>query len=247
MQEITNFINPPLSDLDAKISALSFNIVILATALLLILVVIAILKHKPSNLLKKSLFILISAITILTTLFLAGSTIYLNNVSSSKGPVHWHADIEIWACGNELDLKNPTGWSNKIGTATLHEHNDKRIHLEGVVVEEKDASLGKFFQVIGGEITPTSLKIPTTEGVKIYQPQTTCPNSNDSKLQVFVYKVMGKQIIQSKVSDPASYIISPESQVPSGDCIIIEYGAEKEKTDHLCRSFIVQKELDKIE
>jgi hypothetical protein len=70
--------------------------------------------------------------------------------------------MEIWACGNELELRNPYEFlSNKVGTATLHEHNDRRIHLEGVVVDDsRDASLGKFFHVIGGAISPNTLVVP---------------------------------------------------------------------------------------
>ena len=66
----------------------------------------------------------------LSTGILIGSTIYLNTNSDSGGPVHWHADIEFWACGNEIELRDPTGFSNKIGTGTLHEHDDHRIHLD---------------------------------------------------------------------------------------------------------------------
>ncbi|MCA9349121.1 hypothetical protein KC878_03180, partial [Candidatus Saccharibacteria bacterium] len=49
----------------------------------------------------------------------------------------------------------------KIGTASLHEHNDKRIHLEGVVVNEhEDATLGNFMHVIDGNLERGSMTIP---------------------------------------------------------------------------------------
>jgi len=43
--------------------------------------------------LKKILFAAIVIPVVAATIFLAGSTIYLNSVSSSGGPVHWHADF----------------------------------------------------------------------------------------------------------------------------------------------------------
>lgn len=90
---------------------------------------------------------------------------YLNVKSDTGGPVHWHADFEIWACGNEIALRDPRGFlSNKIGSPTLHEHNDKRIHLEGVPVTlPHDASLGKFMSTIGGELTQSSLTVPVND------------------------------------------------------------------------------------
>jgi hypothetical protein len=70
-------------------------------------------------------------------------------------------------CGQEVELRNPTGFlSNKIGTSTYHEHDDKRIHLEGVVIEkEYDASLEKFMDVTDGDITKTTLVIPTEDSI----------------------------------------------------------------------------------
>ncbi len=101
------------------------------------------------------------------TILMSGSTIYLNTISDSGGPVHWHTDIEFWVCDQEIELRDPTGFlSNKIGTSTFHEHNDKRIHLEGVVIEKDyDASLEKFLAVTGGEITDSKLVIPTEDSI----------------------------------------------------------------------------------
>ena len=236
------------SNLEALIAHNSITAVIIGSTILAILTTLSLLIKKPNNSLKKFLFISFCLVTIGTTLFLAGSTIYLNTVSLSKGPVHYHADIEIWACGEEINLKDPNGWSNKIGTATLHEHNDKRIHLEGVVVEENDVSLGKFFNVIGGNITNTTLMVPTNKGVIVPGIKGDyCQNIQNPKLQFFVYKIMGKQMVQTKLTNPTNYNISPFSAVPPGDCIIIEYDKEKDKTDKLCRSFQVAKQLGKIQ
>ncbi len=222
------------------------DIAIYGGVILLILVIISLSIKKPSNFVKKTLFISISFVVISVTLYLTVSTVYKNFVSLSKGPVHYHADFQIWNCGSEIDLKNPDGLSNKIGTPILHEHNDKRIHLEGVVMEEKDPSLGKFFEVIGGYINSKSLSVPTNEGLLRLRSDYMCPNGAVSQLQVFVYKIQNEMYYQQKIDDPANYIISPQTNVPPGDCIIIEFGEFKNKTDKLCKSYKVAETLGKI-
>ncbi len=99
------------------------------------------------------------------TFILFGSTIYLNVTSDSKGPVHWHTGIEFWSCGAEVELRDPTGFlSNKVGTSTYHEHNDKFIHLEGVVIDrEEDSGLQKFMRVTGGYLEKDRIGIPIND------------------------------------------------------------------------------------
>ena len=156
------------TDLEQQISSTSVRVVIASTILLIVLLSIASLfankKHKH---LKAPLFALIVSVMLFGSFTLLGSTIYLNIKSDSGGPVHWHADIEFWACGSQLEIRNPSGFlSNKIGTNTLHEHNDQRIHLEGVVVDEtQDASVGKFMRVIGGSISDDMMVLPLADSV----------------------------------------------------------------------------------
>jgi hypothetical protein len=152
-------------DLEHQINSMSINVVLIASLILIGATIIAALLKDHYPKLKLPLFVLMAATLIISTSFLLGSTVYLNVKSESKGPVHWHSDIEFWACGAELELRNPTGkLSNKIGTATYHEHNDKRIHLEGVVVKKaEDASLGKFMRVTGGDISDDRIQIPINE------------------------------------------------------------------------------------
>lgn len=219
----------------------------LASIVLLILVFISLKFPNVSEAVKKFLFSSIVFVVIGTTLFLGISTFYLNTVSSSKGPVHWHADVEVWACGNELNLKDPKGLSNKLGTSTLHEHNDKRIHLEGVVVKPMDASLGKFFAVIGGQLTTSQLSVPLNDFTQTFQNGQKCPNGQMGQVQVFVYKTDGSTYSQTKLANPASHIISPFSQVPPGDCVIVEFDVPKDKTEKICRSFKVAEEIGKLE
>ena len=152
-------------DLEGSINSLSLTVVGIGSVLLTIFVLLAIWLVKRAPKLKTPLFVAIVITVIGTTLIISGGTIYLNLKSYAGGPVHWHADFEIWACSNELELRDPQGLlSNKIGTPTLHEHNDKRIHLEGVPISAKDASLGKFMTVVGGEIGKNSLVVPLNNG-----------------------------------------------------------------------------------
>lgn len=152
-------------DLEHHIASLSRNIIIWASFILIALVIASVFLRDRLPKLRPWLFGGLAATLILPTFFLIGSTIYLNMRSESGGPVHWHAGIEFWACGTELELRDPTGFlSNKIGTNTLHEHNDKQIHLEGVVVRKsEDASLGKFMRVVGGHINQDGFSVPLNE------------------------------------------------------------------------------------
>lgn len=152
-------------DLEHHIASLSRNIVIWAAILLAVLVIASVFLKERVPKLKPWLFGALAATLIIPTFFLIGSTIYLNVKSESGGPVHWHAGIEFWACGTELELRDPTGFlSNKIGTNTYHEHNDKFIHLEGVVVRKsEDASLGKFMRVVGGSLHENGIGVPLNE------------------------------------------------------------------------------------
>lgn len=151
-------------DLELQIASQSKQIILIACIALVVLIILSILLRDRVPKLKPWLFGALTATLVLPTLYLVASTIYINVKSESKGPVHWHAGIEFWACGTELDLRNPAGLlSNKVGTSTYHEHDDKFIHLEGVVMQrEIDASLGKFMRVTGGYITPQSVGIPLT-------------------------------------------------------------------------------------
>ncbi len=149
-------------DLENEITALSIRTVTISAIALVILTLIAALLKDHAPKLKLPIFIMMAFTMIGSFTLLAGATVYLNVKSDSGGPVHWHADLEYWVCGNQLELRNPIGaLSNKIGTAVLHEHDDQRIHLEGVVVDGvKDASLGKFMHVIDGAITDEALVLP---------------------------------------------------------------------------------------
>lgn len=234
-------------DLEQLLANYSWIVVGVSSLLLTILAAISLIIKKPSKIAKTLLFGLMCFITIGSTVYLSGSTVYLNVISDSKGPVHWHTDFEVWSCGQELELIDPANWwENKVGTATLHEHNDKRIHLEGVVVHKTDASLGKFLKVVGGNLSNDQLIFPSNDGLITLKSGDSCPNGQTAQLQGFVYKVTDGAYKQEKLTDLPSYIISAESVVPPGDCVIIELDSPKDKTDKLCRSFKVAEQIHKV-
>lgn len=174
---------------------------------------VVIVKKKKWEKYGKLVFILFAVPTMLTTFYLAGHTVYKNQLSETKGPVHWHADYDIYVCGEKLDLVDPTGFLNKVGTPLFHEHNDHRIHVEGTVDKVENVNVGAYFNVIGGEITSTSLTYPDeNKGTVDVQNGELC-NGEPAELGVYVNG--------QKIDDPASYMYYPHPQVPPGDCIII--------------------------
>lgn len=165
-----SLMNLASTDLEQTINSLSSTSVTIGSIALIVLVLLALFIVPRFAKAKLPLFVLIVAVVLGTTGIISGSTVYLNLKSATGGPVHWHADFEVWACGNELELRDPQGFlSNKIGTPTLHEHNDKRVHLEGVPISlPHDASLGKFMTAVGGEISKNSLVLPMNAD-KLYE------------------------------------------------------------------------------
>jgi hypothetical protein len=155
----------PVNDLKSEITNYSLRIIAASSVLLLILTLLAALFRNSTHSLKLPLFVMMATIILSSTVYLTGVTIYLHNRSDSGGPVYHEAGIEIWACGNELELKDPSNWlSGKIGSSSLYERNDKTIHLDGIVFNAlKDASLGKFFYDIGGTLTQNALVVPLND------------------------------------------------------------------------------------
>ena len=282
--------NPLLADLEQDISRLGIRTALIASAIMIGVSLLAVLLKKRKSL-KLPLFLVLAVTLVSSTFILFGGTVYLNMKSESGGPVHWHTDIEFWACGAELELRDPSGLlSNKIGTSSFHEHNDKRIHLEGVVVrKDTDASLKKFMQVTGGYLAEDRIGIPlnsekdswyasaergtidgdtqSTEGYPIKDPNASLADGSlygieettdgpvqslangggcryddalvEAELQAFVYTFdkATKTYSQRKLKSPTDYVMRPEPLVPPGDCLIIEYGQSKDRTDKLCREY----------
>ena len=138
-------------------------------------------------------------------------------------------------------MTDPEGLTKKIGSDTLHENNDKWIHLEGVVTEESEATLGNYFKVIGGRLSDDGFNLPTHEGIVSRHNGDVCSNGLPGTFQVFVYQTVGNVFTQKKLDDPKNYVLSPAGNIPHGDCIIFEFDpVVKDKTDKLCEQYELQ-------
>jgi len=237
-------INEKSIDVDVTLKTASTNYVLIASAIAGILVFISIAYGEKIEKMKMLIFLGIIIPIIFATAYLGWSTIYLNLISETKGPVHWHSDFEIWNCGLKLDFIDATGFSNRVGNPVFHEHGDDRIHVEGVVVDSKDFDLHSFIEVMGGSLDENSFKIKTTEGNVEMVNGDLCKN-NPGKLQAFLYKVTNPDdkknwvYEQQKLENFKDNILAPFSNIPPGDCIIIEFDIEKEKTEHICETYKV--------
>lgn len=223
--------------LDQTIRSNSVKFTIISLAIFLILTLISLGFKQKSEWLKYALYFSFVLVALINTIYLSGSTIYLNQQSTTGGPVHYHADYQIWNCGRQIELADPEGVSNKIGTNVIHEHNDNRIHIEGVILDPSQASLSHFFREVGGSFDSDHLTIPAEKGMITMETGNICPDGTSGILQTFVFKTINGEFFQQKVINPEDYIISPQSQVPPGDCVIFEFGPLKEKTDKLCNFY----------
>lgn len=220
----------------------TYNVVIVATILLALLVGYAVFAKPRKDRVKKTIFVSIIIVTVLSTFYLAGTTIYINTISPTGGPVHWHTDYEIWHCGNKLDLIDPTGIDNRVGTWEVHEHNDDRMHVEGTVLDLEQGSFRHFFEIIGATFSDTGFTYPSVNGNVTLPYSGTC-NGKQAELQAFLLRVTNpqdaKQWVYSQQKIPISLDtrMQPYSNVPPGDCLIIEYDVAKETTQHSCASY----------
>ncbi|MBI2084869.1 MAG: hypothetical protein HYT70_04660 [Candidatus Aenigmarchaeota archaeon] len=155
------------------------------------------------------IFSVIAISTVSATAFLVGQTIYMSMTSWSNGIVHWHADFELWICGEKQTLPDPAGLANRVGTQDVHHHGDYRIHIEGVIVDMEEATLGHFFDVI--EVPFSNSQLMEKKNGDF------CPDGNPGIVRMYVN---GKDYI----GDYRDYVIAPYSNVPPGDFIKIVFG-----------------------
>ncbi len=143
-------------------------------------------------------------------LYILFTTLYINAVSYSKGLVHWHADFTIEVCGGEIILpESESLLINRVGTSETHHHNDMRIHIEGVVMDRKEATLGYFFDNIGIAFSDTE--------IWNYKNGDLC-NNKEGKLKVYVNDEL--------IENVRDYEIKHYINVPPGDRIRMVFNSE---------------------
>jgi len=234
-----------LTNVDLLFSDWSVKLIVAASLLIALLTVIALKGQKKlKNKHKVWLFVGIAIPAILVSLFISGSTVFVNVISTTGGPVHWHTDFEVYKCGEKLDLIDATGFSNRLGTPKFHEHGENRIHIEGTVVRTREVNLQSFFDVIGGVLTSESYVFPTNNGLMAATNGEDC-NGQPGKVQVFKYEILnpdptqktGLVYRQTKLENFGDYLPAPFFNIPPGDCLIIEFAPEKEQTEHICETY----------
>jgi hypothetical protein len=231
--------------LDQQIVDITVKLVVGASIWVALLTLISLTKKTLEERHKVELFWGITTPVILVTLFVAGSTIYLNIVSETNGPVHWHADFRILNCGEEIDLIDPEGISNRVGTPTFHEHDDLRVHVEGTVYRLTDVSLGSFFETIGGQVSHGQMTLPTNQGMVKMTNGDKCLTGElagrSAKLNVFLYRTEGDKVYQEKLIDWPSHVLAPYITVPPGDCVVFEFSPEnKLTTKNTCQFYAIE-------
>lgn len=242
-----------LDNKDEQIKSRSLWLTGIASLIVFIVIIYALNCKEKSEGLKWLLFMLIAIPVIIATIYVSVGTIYLNVISDTEGPVHWHADFEVWKCGQKLDLTDPTGALNRIGNPVFHEHGDDRIHIEGVVVRKREVDLHSFIEVVGGSLTRERLSLPTDDGIIEANNGEQC-NGQEGKLQMFLYRVTnpdartntGFVYAQTKIEDFENYIPAPYSVIPPGDCFILEFDVDKPSTDKICETYRIAEEKGRI-
>lgn len=234
------------SDLNTTIKNASLWVVFGTSIIVAGFVIASICIKRKNEALKWILILGIIVPSISATIYIAASTIYLNSVSETKGPVHWHADFEIWKCNEKIDLVNPKGMVNRVGTSVFHEHGDDRMHVEGTIYRKSSVDLHRFFNVVGGQLKRDYFAIPTDNGIVQIRNKEMC-NGQEGKLQAFLYRIVNPNSYsrsgffyeQIKLEQFENHILAPYINVPPGDCVILEFGPEKDFTDKICESYKV--------
>jgi len=234
-----------VSNVDLTFADLSVKAIWIGAGIIALLTVYSLVNEKKlKKKQKKWLFWGIVIPAVLISLFIAGSTIFVNVLSVSKGPVHWHTDFEIYKCGENLDLINPTGFSNRVGTPKFHEHGEFRIHIEGKIVRVPEVNFQSFFRVIGGSLDANGFSFPTDKGDVSVKNGELC-NGSPGELQAFLYEIVnpdptkktGLVYEQRKLVNFLEYVPAPFFNVPPSDCLILEFGAPKERTSNICETY----------
>ncbi len=191
-------------------TALGLSAVVIAVAVLLALFALPRLSARAQRAAKPLLYAVLFIAAVGGTLYAGGVTVWLNQQSPFGGPVHWHADFEVWACGEQWELADPTGLENRIGSAAIHEHGDNRIHIEGVLLSAEEAELSAFFEKVGGELTESSFRMPTTDGMRELENGALC-DGRPGQWTVFVNGELEPE--------HGEHVLAPHTTVPPGDRI----------------------------
>lgn len=170
-------------------------------------------------------------VVLVPTLYTVGAYIHQVQTSWSAGEVHYHADYEVIVQDeagtyHQVDLIDPSKFcqqarhestymcklNDRTGSTEYHEHNDRRIHLEGTFREREDATLAAYFKTFGGELSNTRLVYPTNEKTWAVEER------GDRTLKILVERGVG--------GDRGWCAIGPQGDVSSDNVCIDQYSGE---------------------
>lgn len=171
--------------------------------------------------------------------FTASAFVHLSQTSWSGGEVHYHADYEVLIeengslerlnlidpsefCGREVEGGYMCNLNDRTGSTKFHEHNDNRIHLEGVFKKREHATLGAYFETFNGTLTSNQLVYPTVDGVVEVSEST----DSNKTLKVLVESGVADERSWKVIDNPSNYIVSPYKRGPNLDNIFIVWDSK---------------------
>lgn len=237
------------ANLQDDVSWHAISVIKISSLILIVLLVAAVISKYKFPKFQHAIFALVTLTLLFSGAGLIGSTLYLHNESLSNTPIRTYADFQFWGCGTEINLRDPSRLSHSIGSGTFFEKNDNRMHFEGYITDNTDATLGSFLHDVGGSLNARAITIPTNNGQHItYKTGDTCENFS-GELQIFAYRTntSSNTFSQYKLTDVAiqdyfnissaeSYKISDIADNTQADCIIFEFDTIKSRTDKICPS-----------
>jgi hypothetical protein len=217
-------------------------------AILALVVLLSSVLHNKYHYTKKTLYTLICGVSL--GAFLALLVVLLSLTTSSSRYEVRSASIDIGICGQQItDTSNRSFLDSAPGTSRHIFMGDGRLEFRGFTNKNTDdATLGKFFESIGGSITTNSVAYPVGEGMSLgnipegfikqspsYE-KLVFVNARDndkcsviaSKLAVYVYQYRtadDKYALKRVKNNIPSYQIS-KSSYTKRDCVIVYFGDE---------------------
>lgn len=118
--------------------------------------------------------------------------------SFSGGQIHWHADLKLTVCGEDVPLPQPTASAIVhgepfVGTPFMHLHSGPQIHIEGVVSTTEEIMIGKFMDVISMHLTDTEL-LDKKNG-------DACPDGQPGKVKLFINGQESNELTKHVIRD----------------------------------------------
>jgi len=118
--------------------------------------------------------------------------------SYTDGPVHWHASLDVFICGNKMDVPKeaPVG-EHHLGLPLLHTHADRLIHIEGQVWKKEDISFGAYMDAINVPFSNDTIMEYKNDGM-----------CNDGKLNKVKMLVNGKENFELR-----NYVVKDKDKI----------------------------------